>query len=182
MSHSMISSDGSAHAGAGEDTAQQALADDGGVQVVVRQIGPNQHSVVATATFDQPVGRIWALFCNFERLVATALPGVASDFEWLDGSPERVPSRFQFVASGTKIREEIYHRDEAEHLLRYRMLEPALGILEYDSALQLTPISDEQTVYTATRIMRIEPDALDGLAGLIALETQNLKTHFAKQP
>jgi hypothetical protein len=180
MSDSMFNNDRSAHAG--EDPAQQALADDGGVQVVVKQIGPNQHSIVATTTLDQPVGRIWAVFCDFEKLVATALPGVASDFQWLmGGSPDRVPSRLQFVASGVNIVEEIYRRDDAEYVLRYRVLEPALGILEYDSVLQLTPISDEQTIYTSTRTATLEPGAVDGLAGLIALETQNLKSHFAKQ-
>jgi hypothetical protein len=170
--------------GAGEgETAQQTPADDGGVEVTIEEIGPNQHSVVATATFDQPVAAVWAVFRDFEKLVAIALPGLTSDFEWLNsGSPDQVPSQFRFLASGARIAEQLYHRDDDEHVLRYRMLEPALGILVYDAELRLTPISDDRAAYRATRTLTTEPGAVEGLAGLATLETRNMKDHFAKRP
>lgn len=163
--------------------AHEVEEDDDGVEIVIKETGPNRYSMVATATFDQPVGRVWAVFRDFQKLLDVALPGLVSDFEWLNGgSRDRVPARFQFVASGALLREEVYHRSDDEYVLRYRVLEPALGILEYDAELKLAPISDEQTVYTATRQLTLEPGAIDGLAGLAALETQNLKTHFAQRP
>lgn len=157
--------------------------EDGAVAVTVAETGAHQYSITATAALDAPIDAIWPLFDDFEKLVATALPGVASEFEWLNGGgPGRVPSTFQFVASGTRIVEEVYELDRARGTLRYRVLEPALGILVYDSALELAPISDRQTRYTSRREATLEPGAIDGLAGLIELETQNLKNHFAKQP
>jgi hypothetical protein len=163
------------------DSAQALADDDGGVEIMIKEIAPNRHSIVATATFAQPVARVWAVFRDFEQLVAAALPGLTSDFAWLDGGgPDRVPSRLRFATSGTSLVEEVYHRDDGRYVLRYRMVEPALGILEYDAELQLTPISDEQTVYSATRTLTLAPGTLDGLAGLVALETQNLKDLFAR--
>ena len=128
MSHS-ISQDRGARDGKGADTTQQAPADDGGVEVRITEIKPNQFTIVATATFDQPVAKVWSVFRNFEKLVDLALPGLATDFEWLDGgSPGRVPSQFRFVANGETLIEEIYHHSDDEYVLRYLMLEPALGI------------------------------------------------------
>lgn len=162
---------------------QQAHAGDGGAEVTIQEIGPNQYSMVSRATFDQPVAEIWPVFRNFEKLVDVGLPGLTSDFEWLHGgSPDRVPSQFRFVSSGATLVEEIYHRSDDEHVLRYRVVEPVLGILEYDAELRLTPISDAQTAYTATRKVTLEPGTMDSLRGLAFLETQNMKNHFAKQP
>jgi len=77
---------------------------------------------------------------DWERPLEVGMTGMASDFEWLNGSPDEVPSSFQFVVGGALVKE-IYGRmaDESagRHLLRYRTLEPALGILECDAVLEL---------------------------------------------
>jgi hypothetical protein len=173
MSHSM-----SQDRGANE---QQTLTGEGGVEVSIQELGPNQYRIVSRATFDQPVTKIWPVFRNFEKLVNVGLPGLTSDFEWLNGgTPDRVPSQFRFVSGGAYVVEEVYHRSDDEHVLRYRVLEPVLGILELDSELRLTPISDAQTAYTATRKITLEPGTIDGLGALVSLETQNMKNYFAK--
>ena len=158
-----------------------AFAADGSVQVTTRETGPNQYILVATATFDRPVGEVWALLDDFEKLLATALPGGPGSFEWLNGGgPGQAPVRFQLSISGQRLLEEVYHRDPGNHSLRYRMLEPALGILEYDAVFELAPKSDGQTLYSVYREVTLEPGALDGILGLIQLETQNMKEHFAR--
>lgn len=173
MSHSMSQDRGA--------NGQQTLTGEGGVEVTIQELGPNQYRVVSRATFDQPVAKVWPVFRNFEKLVNVALPGVTSDFEWLHGgNPDRVPSQFRFASGGAYVVEELYQRSDDEHVLRYRVLEPVLGILDYDSELRLTPISDAQTAYTATRKMTLEPGAIDSLRGLVSLETQNMKNYFAK--
>lgn len=155
---------------------------EGRVEVSTRAIGPNRYTIIATTTLDRPVGEVWALLCDFERLVAVGLPGMTSDFEWLNGgSPDQVPSRFQFAIGTARVVEEIYHLDGDQYILRYRMLEPAMGILKYDAEFELTPVSNEQTFYSVTREVTLESGVVDGLAGLVATETQNVKDHFARQ-
>jgi hypothetical protein len=169
-------------AGDGEvAAAEQALAEDGAVEVTVTEVGPNQYVIVATATFDHSIGKVWATLHNFEKLAEIGLPGVAADFQWLNGgSPGQIPSTFQFAVGDTIILEEVYARDKDDYTMRYHLLEPALGIVSYDALFELAPISNEQTAYSITREVTLEPGVIDGLAGLIAVETQNMQDHFAK--
>ena len=160
----------------------RVFAEDGAVEVSVTEAGPSEYVIVATATLDRPVAEVWALIDDFEELIAVALPGVAGDFEWLDGGgPGKAPSRFQFVASGVQVVEEVYHRDEDQHVLGYRLLQPTLGIMKIDAVFELAPKSDAQTLYWIRREVTLEPGAVDGLVGLIKLETQNLADHFARK-
>ena len=158
----------------------ESPANDGAVAVHVSETGANQYRIVATATFDTSLDQLWALLDDFEKLVATALPGLSGNFEWLDGGgPGRVPSRFQFDIGDARVVEELYERDRARNIMRYRLLEPGLGIRAYDAVFELARISDRQTRYTIRREVTLEPGTVDQLAGLIQLETQNLKDHFA---
>jgi hypothetical protein len=159
-----------------------AVVTEGGVEVTTTEIGPNRYKVVATAIFGRSVGKIWATFHNFEKVISIGLPDT-NDFEWLDGgSPGQVPSSFQFSANGETILEEVYSRDNASHTLRYRLLQPALGFVAIDSELQFTPISNKETRYTATREVTMEPGVpVDGLAAVIAAETTTMQAYFAKK-
>lgn len=156
------------------------FAEDGSAQVTTRETGPNQYILVATATFDRPAGEVWALLDDFEKLIDVAFPGGTGNFTWLDGGgPGKAPVRFQLSIGGQRLLEEVYHRDPDRHLLRYRVLEPALGIVEYDAVFELAPKPDGRTLYSVYREVTLEPGALDGLVGLIQMETQNMKQHFA---
>jgi hypothetical protein len=86
--------------------------------------------------------------------------------------------------AGATLEEEIYERTADEeagrYTLRYRVLEPALGMLEYDAVLELQRIAEARTAFSATREVRLAPDsAPDMLAGLIESETERLKEHLA---
>lgn len=158
-----------------------AIAPSAEVDVTVTEIGPERYIITATTTFDRSAGKIWATIHNFEKLVAAALPGMTSNFEWLDGgSPGKVPSKFQFDVSGTTVVEEVYYRRKANYTMRYRLLEPGLGIIALDGEVKLTPISNKKTRYEASREVTLEPGVIDGFADLIAVETQTLQSHFAK--
>ena len=84
----------------------------GDVKVVTKNIGPERYRIVATATFDSAPADVWALMWDWEHLLAVGLPGLTSDFRWLSGGPEEVPSTFQFQMAGATIKEEIYERME----------------------------------------------------------------------
>jgi hypothetical protein len=157
------------------------------VKVVTTSIGPDQFRIVATATFESAPSDVWALLWDWERLVGVGLPGLTSDFKWLTGGPDAVPSRFQFVVAGALLTEEIYERTVEEgagrYRLRYRALEPALGVLEYDSVLDLERIAETRTAFAATREVRLASGtAPDMLVGMVESETQRLREHFEKHP
>ncbi len=169
---------------ANERNAGEPVSERGAVNVETTVTGPDQYRIVATATFDNAPAEVWALLWDWERLVAVGLPGLTSDFKWLSGGPDNVPSTFQFEVAGTTLKEEIYERTAEEgagrYRLRYRALEPALGVLEYDAILELNRIGGAHTAFSATREVRLAPGtASDMLAGMVESETQCLKYHFA---
>jgi hypothetical protein len=151
------------------------------VQVTATEIGPNRYIVVATATFGRGVGKVWATFHNFEKIVGIGLPGVVTDFVWLQGSPGIVPSSFILYAGDVAVPEELYYRDNESYRMRYRLLQPALGFVTLDADLQFTPISNKETRYTATRDVTIENGVpIEDFVGLTIAETQNIQDYFAK--
>jgi hypothetical protein len=169
---------------ANERIADELVPEHDDVKVVTTASGPDQYTIVATATFESVPAEVWALLWDWERLVAVGLPGMTSDFQWLSGGPDKVPSTFQFELAGATLNEEIYERTSEEgagrYRLRYRALGPALGVLEYDAVLELQRTAGAHTAFSATRKVRLAPGtAPDMLAGMIESETQCLKEHFA---
>jgi hypothetical protein len=154
------------------------------VKVVTTVIGRDRYRIVATATIEGAPVAVWALLWDWERFLAVTLPGLTSGFEWLSGGPDQVPSTFQFEVAGGILEEEVYDRtadaEAGRYRLRYRVLKPALGMLEYDAVLELQRTAEARTAFSAIREVRLAPDsAPDMLAGMIESETQRLKEHFA---
>lgn len=169
---------------ANERTTDEPVGDRSDVNVETTVTGPDQYRIIATATFETVPAKVWALLWDWERLVAVGLPGVTRDFQWLSGGPDNVPSTFQFEIAGATLKEEIYERTAEQgagrYRLRYRTLEPALGVLEYDAILELRRITGPHTSFSATREVRLAPGtSSEILAGMVESETQCLKDHFA---
>jgi hypothetical protein len=99
---------------ADEHSTDESVPERGDVKVVTTVTGPEQYRIFATATFESAPVEVWALLWNWERLVAVGLPGLTSDFKWLSGGPDEVPSTFQFKLAGAILKEEIYDRTAEE--------------------------------------------------------------------
>ena len=157
------------------------LEEPNAVEVVTTPVGTSQFKIVAKATFNCAPEQIWKLLWDWEQLLAVGLPGVTENFQWLNGSPDHIPSSFQFEIGGVIIKEEIYERKtKSVHRLRYRTLGPALGVVDYDAIIDLHPISNRQTVFLATRVVTFEPGVTpDMLADMVRSETKNLQTYFS---
>ena len=156
----------------------------GEVEVVTADTGDDQYRIVASAVFESTPDDVCALLWNWERLVAVGLPGLTSNFRWLSGSPDEVPSTFQFEVAGAILKEEIYERtadpEDGLYRLRYRAIEPALGVVEYDAVLELMRVSELRTAFAATREVRLEAGTSpEMLIEMVRSETQCLKDYFA---
>lgn len=155
----------------------------GDVEVVTDDFGDDRYRITATAEFDATATRVWELLLDWEQFVAVGLPGMTGDFEWLSGGPTQVPSTFQFAIAGATLKEEIYEcatdAGYGKYSLRYRALEPALGVVEYDAILELQQLAGARTGFQAVREVRLEPGASpDMLTEMVRSETQCLKEHY----
>ncbi len=167
-----------------EDAVSGTGPERGDEEVVTTVTGADQYEIVAAARLDCAPAALWELLCDWERLVAVGLPGMTSDFRWLGGGPGEEPSTFEFAVAGVVLKEEIYELTAEEksgrYRLRYRALEPALGVLEYDAVLDVQPTAGGATEFSARRVVRLEPGSSpDMLAGMVEGEMQCLRDHFA---
>lgn len=158
----------------------------GSGRTVVRPKGDDRYEIAATEQFDCTPSELWELLCDWERLVAVGLPGMTSEFRWLSGGPRESPSTFEFAVAGAVLREEIYEltasRETGRYRLRYRALEPALGVLEYDAVLDVEPNAGGTTALETVRIVRLQQGTTpDMLAAMVDGEMQSLKNHFARK-
>jgi hypothetical protein len=135
----------------------------------------------STAVLDAPQGAVWAKIHNIEKVLEIALPGIASDFRWVDGgSPGRVPSRYQFSALGSSVLEEVFFVDRSDKVLRYRLVTPALGIRSYVATMALDPVDNRRTTLSFSRdLVFDDPASVDAFAALFEQEIAALQSYFA---
>jgi hypothetical protein len=137
---------------------------------------------VSTAVLCASQGDVWNTIKDIEEVVAIALPGIASDFVWLDGgSAKQVPSDFQFNALGSLVHEQVFYRSHADHVLGYQLVEPALGIQSYVATMDVDEGSYGQSQLSFARTMRFDdPAVVPDFAALFEQEIASLQAHFAK--
>lgn len=82
---------------ANEHTADKQAPERSDVKVVTTVTGSDQYRIVASATFESAPAEVWALLWDWERVLAVGLPGQTSDFKWLSGGPDEVPSTLSTV-------------------------------------------------------------------------------------
>ena len=153
------------------------------VVVSTDTLASNEYKITATAIFDCHPSDVMKLLWDWEQLLAVGLPGMTSNFRWIKGGPDEVPSKFHFDMAGTVIKEEIYERVEVDgfYRLRYKALEAALGILEYDAILDWHETDENQTAFQAIRtIVMAVGSGPEMLAEMCGSETQYLKDYFAR--
>jgi hypothetical protein len=144
--------------------------------------GDGSYRVVSVGAVDMPAGAIWSKLQNMEQIVPIALAGTMSDFAWVDGgSPGKVPSQFQFTLFGATLLEEIFYRNHEEHILQYRLLTPALGIVGYIGTLELDEDDAGRTVITYTRDLRFaDPSLVGPITASMEPEMAKMQAYFAK--
>lgn len=164
--------------------AQSLVADAAPATAPVSRVTPIEGGgfrFTSTAVLDVPEGAAWAKIHNIEKVVEIALPGIASDFQWIGGGgPSKVPSRFQFSALGSGVLEEVFFVDGEDRVLKYRLVTPALGIQRYSAAISLDAIDHNHTRITFSRDLVFEdPASVDAFAALFAQEIASLRAYFA---
>jgi hypothetical protein len=137
---------------------------------------------VSTAVVDLPIGAVWAIVHNLEKDIQIALP-MATDFTWLDGgSPGTAPSRYSFTVFGTTLLEEVFYMSHADHVVKYRLVDPALGIQSYAGTIDLDPIDATHTRLTFSREAVFDDPASAGPFGdLFHQEAVDIQAYFARR-
>jgi hypothetical protein len=158
--------------------SQQPRSD--GIEFTRKEAGPDRYILVHRGTMDAPVGKVWALMADFQRFVKVLLPTVP--FEWLDGgNAGRLPSRYQLTVGDTRLVEQLDSLNEREHMLRYHLITPGLGLVAYSAEVKLTAAGEGRTAVEYMRDFTMQPGvSVEALTQLSHQEFSDMKKHFAK--
>jgi hypothetical protein len=150
-----------------------------------------KYHVYDSVVIDAPIEEVWAVIRDIVQLLPICFGDGVKDYHWVDGgSPEKIPSRFEFTLhpSGAKAVEEVVGRSEVERSLTYRMVGQAVGIEGYIATYSLKRITNEpgKTFLEWPREFSVLPgeDAEKTsafIAGLTANEVAAVKDYFARR-
>ncbi len=149
-----------------------------------------RYHIYSSAIVDAPIEKIWPQMRDFLNTLRAAFSNQASDIRWVEGgSPEKVPSLFEFrlEPSGAVIREEIVARSELDYSIKYRTVGVALSLVDYIGTFEFKRITDEpnKTFMATTKEFSLvdgtDPEAfLAFYENLVHQETRNMRDYFAK--
>lgn len=104
-------------------------------------------NVFATSVIDAPIDKVWAVIRGFNDLPKWNPAVERSEIE--DGlEPSTVGCvRNFYLKDGANVRETLLAYSELDYSFSYDMLTTGLGLLNYISAMELSPITDGDRTY-----------------------------------
>ncbi len=150
------------------------------ISCTVTETGSHRYRLYHRAVLQQAADKIWSEIRDARKLAAIVVPVSRDTFVWLDGGgPERVPSRFRCAFENSTLLEEVEFRDDAGYVLRYRLVEPLLGIEEFVASAKLTSLDGTKTVIELTRDMKLQESvSVEELRQSLEKELGLLQAHF----
>jgi hypothetical protein len=89
---------------------------------------------------------VWAEVRDVLKLVKILFGDTVGGVHWVgDGSPERVPSRYEFTMLQNQglVQQEVAGRNEVARTLTYRTLAPVLCLYDYVATYRVFPVTNE---------------------------------------
>jgi hypothetical protein len=148
----------------------------------VAETGPERYRFYHRMVLYQGIDRIWSEIRDAQKLAAIVVPAAKDTFVWLDdGGPDMIPSRFQCTLENSTLIEEVVFRDDLEYVLRYRLVQPALGMRELVAACKLTALHGRKTLLELSRDLLLEEAiSIDTLRESAEKESHLLRAHFGQ--
>lgn len=149
-----------------------------------------KHTIHSSTIVDASPEVVWAELRDIVKLVAIVFGAAVEDPRWTDGgSPDRVPSRYDFtmLPTGDIAHQEIVGRDELARSVTYRAVAPVLCVPTYVGRYRVVPVTnDPDHCYVEwTREFTIaedaHPEVVEAVIGMMENQINNVRAHFAAQ-
>lgn len=147
-------------------------------QSVITATGQDRYRVEQQVLLDAPLGQVWAQLGALDRFFQIALPN-ATELQWVSGNGKNEGDELNFVLDGALIRLSVVTRDRRAHVFQYRLIEPALGIEELESRLELRRCGNQTELYWVRNFRMGEGVSFDPLTQVVAEEFANIIERFA---
>lgn len=147
-----------------------------------------KHRMYQTTVLEADPDTVWAEIRDVLRMVKILFADTVGGMHWKgDGSPERVPSRYEFtmLGNGGLVQQEVAGRNEAERSLTYRTTAPVLCLYDYVATYRVLPVTTEpgHSFLEYSREYMIGEDAapemVDGLIAMMDNQISVVRDYFA---
>lgn len=108
-------------------------------------IKPN-HTIYQTTVLEADPDSVWAEVRDVLKLVKILFGDTVGNMHWVaDGSPERVPSRYEFTMlhNQSLVQQEVVGRNETARTVTYRTVAPMPCLYDYVATHRILPVTNE---------------------------------------
>lgn len=147
-----------------------------------------KHTMYQTTVLDADPDTVWAEIRNVLNLVKILFGDTVGNSHWVDGgSPELVPSRYEFTMLQNQglVQQEVAGRNEVDRSLTYRTLAPVLCLYDYVATYRVFPVTNEpgRSFLEYRREFMVTDDAapeiVQGLMGMMENQISVVRDYFA---
>lgn len=152
-----------------------------------------KHTMYQTSVLDAAPDTVWAEVRNVLNLVKILFGDTVGEVTWVDdGSPDLVPSRYQFrmLHNGGLVQQEVAGRNEVDRSVTYRTTAPVLCLYDYVATYRVLPVTNDpgRSFFEYSREFMVtddaEPAIVEALTTMMDNQISAVRDYFAtpKQP
>ena len=151
-------------------------------------INKPKHTMYQTSVLEAAPDAVWAEVRNVLNVVKILFGDTVGDVKWVEGgSPERVPSRYEFTMlhNGGRCQQEVVGRDEVARTVTYRTAAPVLCLYDYVATYRVIPVTNDPGLsfieYTREFMVTddAEPEIVESLMTMMDHQIGALRDYFA---
>lgn len=147
-----------------------------------------KHTINSSTIVDADPDSVWTELRDVTRMVKIVFGDTVGNVEWIEGgTPERVPSRYDFTMppSDDVAHQEIVGRDELARSVTYRSLDRVLCVADYLGHYRVVPVTSDpdRCIVEWTREFTVtddaQPEVLDAVINMMENQINTLREYFA---
>lgn len=148
-----------------------------------------KHTMYQTTVLEAAPDTVWTEVRDVLKLVKILFGDTVGDLHWVDGgSPERVPSRYEFTMLHNQglVQQEVAGRNEVDRSLTYRTVAPVLCLYDYVATYRILPVTNDpgQSFIEYSREFAVtddaEPEIVESLMAMMDHQISAVRDYFAK--
>jgi hypothetical protein len=147
-----------------------------------------KHTMYQTTVLDADPDTVWTEVRDVLKLVKILFGDTVGNAQWMEGgSPDRVPSRYEFTMLQNQglVQQEVVGRNEVDRSLTYRTVAPVLCLYDYVATYRVFPVTNEpgRSFLEYRREFMVTDDAapeiVQGLMGMMESQISVVRDYFA---
>ena len=148
-----------------------------------------KHTMYQTTVLEAGADTVWTEVRDVLKLVKILFGDTVGDLKWVDGgSPERVPSRYEFTMLHNQglVQQEVAGRNEVDRTLTYRTVAPVLCLYDYVATYRIVPVTNDPGLcfmeYSREFMVTddAEPEIVESLMAMMDHQISAVRDYFAK--